>query len=1178
MSVACPPAKTGFTREQTLAIETDSVSVALSAGAGCGKTFVLTERFLSCFDPDKPGSLAASDLGQVVAITFTERAAREMRDRVRKKCYERLEAATRSEHIDHWASMLRGLDAARISTIHSFCGWLLRARAAAVGIDPRFEVLEQAQVDALVLSTVDDELRRLVARRDPDVIDLAVRFDLGALADMLHDLVVDLGTGRFDVWLDRGANEQLAAWQEFHQRQLQVSAACHLAESTYARQMVDILTDCEPTHQVMRERRGLLLASLSELRSGKCPEGKIGARLEEIRQWAQVRGGGGAKAWPNEKLYQTFMRVARKVRESIDKLDNLLTFDGLKVREAAETGCALLKVAAGASQRYAQRKRELAALDFDDLLREARTLLVDPDRQALRRQLGAQLRLLLVDEFQDTDPLQVELIEALCGDAAMTGKLFFVGDYKQSIYRFRGADPRVFRRLRDRTPRQGQLKLTRNFRSQPAILEFVNALFWEDMDEYEPLHADRPQASQQPCVEFLWAALEDTDAAKGTAQAREADWIARRVRQILDDGEPLVGAGRADDKMSLRPAQLGDIVILFRALSDVEHYEIALRRWGVDYYLVGGHAFYAQQEIFDLLNLLRAVASPSDTLSLVGVLRSGFFSLADETIFWLSRHPEGVAAGLEAAELPAGIPPHEQERVRFVRETLARLRGSKDQLSIAQLIERALDLTGYDAALVNEFLGERKLANLQKLVDQARSFETGGHFSLGDFAEQLSRFIARQPQEPLAATLGENMNAVRLMTVHQAKGLEFPIVIVPDLDRLKFSQPPRVKLDKDLGPLVKVREDDDFKSPPSGFDLWRFVEEKEDLDEMVRLLYVATTRAADYLILSAGGDVLEKASGPWMQLLARRFDLQGGQLIGRLPENQPRPRVVVTTTEPALRPSALPRRPRLDRETLDEAVGLVRHAPAFPLRSVEVIPPDSLARQRFSFSWLSGALEREEEPVAYAERAEGTAAQALGLGTLVHAVLAAIDFSKPGQWRPLVTLHAERLQIDDREPVAEATRLIEQFMDSPRAASLAAADQSMAEVEFLLKWPPKGAAKDGRNIVLSGFIDRLYQDAEGSWHVIDFKTNRVTQENLPHAAAAYEMQMLVYAMATETILGRGPKTLALHFLRTGTEHPFAWDENARGRAIELVNQGIKAASRQPNGAAGPAYRPSDAVL
>ena len=382
--------------------------------------------------------------------------------------------------------------------------------------------------------------------------------------------------------------------------------------------------------------------------------------LSALRDAARVQGGGTKKNWTDIDEYERFKNAAAELRDEIKRIEQRTCFDASVARPAAELSLTAFGLTADVAEQYDHRKRELAVLDFNDLLIHARRLLTGPDQEGLRKRLAAQIRLLLVDEFQDTDPLQVELVKAICDNEHLRGKLFLVGDYKQSIYRFRGADPRVFGRLRGELPPEGRLPLSLNFRSQPAVLEFVNALFAEELGaEYEPLHAARPQIGPTPAVEFLWAsdnhkaatggrdeesasrppvaALWDDMGPRERARRCEADWIARRIRSMLESGEKIVWDADAAEPTA-RPARPGDFALLFRAMTNVEYYEDALQRYGIDYYLVGGRAFYAQQEIHDLLNLLRTLDSRCDLVSLTGALRSPLFGLHDETLFWLARH------------------------------------------------------------------------------------------------------------------------------------------------------------------------------------------------------------------------------------------------------------------------------------------------------------------------------------------------------------------------------------------------------------------------------------------------------------------------------------------------------------------------------------------------------------
>jgi ATP-dependent helicase/nuclease subunit A len=1169
-----------WTDEQRRAVEARGVSVALSAGAGCGKTFVLTERFLAQLQPHGRTAPGGSELGQLVAITFTERAAREMRDRIRKACRKQLRDAP-EEQVSYWLELIRQLDTARISTIHSFCGTLLRGHAVEAGLDPQFRVLDQAQAQTLLYESLDERLRSRLADRSAEVIELVVEFGLEQLYDMIRTLLGRRQEIDWPRWRSETADELLDRWKGYWRTDTVPRVLRQIADSPAADEILK-LARREPSvtrNAAMQQRLKFILTRLPTL----CESGDPKGELAEIQENAKVQGGGGKRDWDREEAYNRFRDAAEKLRDLIKRVQPRLEFDHQEARPAAETALRLLGVAGDVAQEYDRRKRESRALDFDDLLIRTRELLTGPGRETLRKRLASQIRLLLVDEFQDTDPLQVELVKALCDEELTRGRLFFVGDFKQSIYRFRGAQPHVFRRLRGEIPPEGRLPLTLNFRSQPAVLDFVNALFCDALGangasgrEYEALRPDRPQVSPTPAVEFLWATeppggdstgrpSASEDASSGTAgqaerlRRREADWIARRLRAMLDSPERIVYDGEAAraGEPAARPVAPGDVALLFRALSNVELYEEALRRYGIDYYLVGGHAFYAQQEIFDLLNLLRAISSPCDEVSLAGVLRSPLFSLLDETLFWLARHPGGLSGGLFAEELPTELQTQQRGRVEFAAAVLRELRAIKDRVPTAQLIGEALERTGYDAILLAEFLGERKLANLRKLMEQARSFDRSGIFTLADFITQLSQFVTRQPDEPLAATHPESSKVVRLMTIHQAKGLEFPVVVVPDVDRSRRGPTASVAFTPELGPMVKCRDGN------SGFDLHMLAEADEDRAELVRLLYVATTRAADYLILSAGVPELGSAKGPWMELIGRRFDLASGELRTGLPPGYGEPKILVTTSEPPLdgRPPAAGVRPGL-AERVEEARQMAERGAGRVPAYLAPVRPDPTARRQYSFSRLTGAMHTRDlshraDPL---QAAEPPAVDPVGLGTLVHAVLAEIDFARPASGYPgdvsaVVRRHAQRHLPDADDELDEPIEMVRRFVASARAAEIVAAEEVYPELEFLLAWPPgNNAEPDGR--YLQGFIDCLYRDAAGEWHLVDYKTNRVTAATLGAVAGQYEMQMLLYALAAETILGRPPVELALSFLRPGLEHHFPWNDAARRRVVELVDRAM----------------------
>lgn len=1153
----------GLTSQQYRAVTARTVSVALSAGAGCGKTFVLTERFLSHLDPAGTTGEDRLELKELVAITFTERAAREMRERIRRECRERLLECSDREAA-HWLGLMRQLDSARISTIHAFCGNLIRTHALEAGIDPQFQVLEQAQAEMLQYEAIDDELRDRLTSQDEATIELVVEFGLDRLRRMVATLLGRRQDVAWQEWQSVTPDALVARWQ-VHWREVTLpKLLAKIVQSPCAQSVLELVNGHSPRHAAMELRCRVLRECLGRLGDSPDPLGD----LEAIRENARVQSGGGKSAWPSEAVYEQFRDAAAGLRKVVEDALSCVRFDMEEARAAASHGLQLLEIASGVDRRYESQKRQLGGLDFDDLLIRTRGLLADPSREAVRRRIASGIRVLLVDEFQDTDPLQLELVKLLAGDDLMRGKLFFVGDYKQSIYRFRGADPQVFRQLREATPAEGRLPLTLNFRSQPAILDFVNGLFCDDLGpEYEPLRASRPQVGPTPAVEFLWAPDEPSGERNGQKERlrrREADWIARRLRAMLDEGEKIVWDEEAarQGKPAVREVRQGDIALLFRALSDIQYYEEALRRYGIDYYLVGGHAFYAQQEVFDLLNLLRAIASPSDEVSLAGVLRSPFFSIEDETLFWLAQHPGGLRCGLFAEELPAELSEPQSRRVQFAATTLTGLRRWKDRLPIAAVIQEALERTGYDAVVLAEFLGERKLANLRKLLEQARSFDRTGAFTLWDFITQLSEFVARQPDEPLAATNPESTDVVRLMTIHQSKGLEFPVVVVPDVDRRMLGPANPVAFTRELGPMIKT--------PASGgYQLYALETKEEELAEMIRLLYVATTRAADRLILSAGVPELGAAGGPWTELINRRFDPLTGAFVtrdsagGNRPPAEsrvtcPAPQVRVVTSEPPLNAKAVPRTRAVRLDRLVENVERLAARRGRVPKWLGPVAVEAGARRQYSFSRLTGAIvagaPRLEEEFTADGPVSGTEdVDSARMGSLVHAVLAKVDFAHPGNVAGLVDRCAGWHLPGGSGRLDEATAIVRKFLRTPRAAELAAAGALYREVDFLLAWPPDTREPQPR--YLQGIIDCLYQDAGGRWHLLEYKTGR-TQESATGWAAEYEMQVLVYALAVEQIFGRPPDELVLCFVRSGVERTIVWKEDTRERVIAMVDQSI----------------------
>ena len=1155
--------RSNLTNEQATALSAHDRSVSLAAGAGCGKTFVLTERYLSYLDPRllEP----SAQLSELVAITFTDAAAREMRDRVRRRCHERLQQAEDSSERAAWKQLIATLDGAKISTIHSYCATLLRQFAAESGLDPRFELLDPPTADLLRLQCLDDHLRQLLVSGDERLIQLATHFGLRNLRDFTAELLGGQVDELAERWSKASAADLVAHWRENYDTQIAPAALASISTSDPVQRLRTLCAEASVSTAKFKDRAAQISALLETFNSANPPH----AAVEQLRSLAKVQGVCTKKDWEEEADFQDYKQTCKAVRELADQSVLSAPLLDAPMQAAASLGLDLLRMVAQVTDRYQAEKERRNVLEFDDLLSRTHALLTDSRFAQLSKNLARSTQLLMVDEFQDTDPLQVAIVKALRGEQWAEQGLFVVGDFKQSIYRFRGAEPRVSSELRETLPEPSRLCLTTNFRSQPAVLDFVNGLFHNAFTEtYQPLSAHRPQQTPTPSVEFLWTSP-DEEASKheadrrlgraARARMREAQFIARRLAQLLDEGLEIVVDDDATGGTAARPLRLGDIAILLRSLSDVALYEEALREYGLDYYLAGGHAFYAQQEIYDVLHLLRTLASPIDDLSLAGVLRSPMFALTDETLFWLVEQGGTLNGGLFSDALPEELSPTERAKAIRAATTLEELRQQKDRLLVADLLQKAIADTGYDATLLTEFLGGRKLANVQKLVEQARTLDRSRPGDLNGFVTQLSEFVVRTPKEPLAATRAEG-DVIRIMTVHYAKGLEFPLVVVPDLDRPNYPGSRQPVFDAQLGPLVPAVEKGDLV----GWDLHRFLEQEQQREERKRLLYVACTRAADYLLLSSSVANLQKPKSDWMKLLGQQFNLTNGQLLSELPDGYTVPEIKVTTAEPETSRKPLGPTRGADLEKLiAETHRLAEAGKGRVPEGVAPVPIDHTARQRFSFSRLSGEIVASSEVRGASDNTEATEGDTLAggdaraLGSLVHAVLERADFADHTNDIAKLCEFLAPQYFDEQwqQASTDASGLIQRFLQSHRAQQLAQAKAVHREIEFLLPWPGEAPESSGR--YLHGFIDCLYQDQSGGWHVLDYKSNQVTAAGVPQLAGHYAMQMFVYGLACEKFFGTPPVECVLHFLRPSEEFLFVNDEATLVKMTNKLNQTIE---------------------
>ena len=1094
------------TSQQLEAVADPGRDVFLRAGAGTGKTTVLVDRFsAAALDPE-------IGVEGVLAFTFTERAADQLRRRVRA-ALPGLE-----EKVDH----------AWISTIHGFCRRLLASHPAAAGLDPRFRVIDEAEADRLAERAFDDALDSLVSEGDPAALELAAsNYRLLGMTRSAYDELRSQGHPAPEL------PDPPMPDTEAHFRALAAAAeaargACSTATGDKA------------------------LANLDRIGRASELDPSVELGMELLEDLVNMRLDGGGKAFEVPEC-EAYKRALERLREAVA---------AVVMKEAYEQ---LRELVRRFGDRYERLKAARSALDFEDLQLQAVALLEDNER--IRERYRGQFRALLVDEFQDTNALQLSLIEALRGSGT---RLFVVGDEFQSIYGFRHADVEVSRRQHQRfaegdEPNGVALPLTGNFRAAPEIVAATNAIGNGTLPGFEPLTAGltEPEPGSGDPLAELHLVVDDKraweedevglpllpDDPSSASKVAEARVLAARLRE-------LVAAGEED------PAE---IVVLLRAFTHVAAIERALREAGLDPYVVGGRGFWSQQQIEDVRALLAVAANPLADEPLFGALASPAGGAVLPDTLWLLRKAatlppleEGgrdrtqhvwplledllggeVREGTGRAEVAAEIPPDELERLRLFTSRMTELRAHGAEGGLESLVERAATLFGYDLATLLRDSGTERWANVRKLMRLAREFEAREGPDLRGFLGYLDSRATSRDREAEAATRAEGHAGVRVMTVHAAKGLEFGVVAVADLGRpFNLGWVPlrveagRDKPDVDETARVGVQLGRLGRPAARLHDYQELTERaaERDAEEEARLAYVAATRAKRRLILSGTFNPKSVAKQP------RARQTIAVQLIQALLDGKPEDGVVELSPEAPEAPAG-----RLSVRVVKPEPGLGKRL-APPAETSEPKPapdyPDPpLARPAtapalvggLSYSALS-AFERcgyrfyvervlgistPEEPAIAERPGEGDedagvadARHRFGPGVATQSLLersASRAWREPGADEVEVALRAEGLE-PSPELIAKVSGLVAAWLRSPLQAELADA-RVRAEVPFVL---PVGGTQ------IRGSIDLLAERGDGSICVVDYKTDRLDGADPAEIAERYSVQRDLYALAAAT--------------------------------------------------------------
>ncbi len=1098
-------------------------TLIVEAAAGTGKTTELVARVVELVRSGRAG------LDRILAVTFTDLAAGEMKLRLRSELETARSKGTPEERERLTAALAR-LEVAAIGTIHSFCADLLRERPVEAGVDPVFDVAAGEEQERLFGQAFDAWFQRVVGDPPEGVRRLLrrkVRGNDTPPRELLRRAGMDLSEHRdFDGAWRRDGLDRRAALDR---------AVARLAE------VAELASRAQRPDDWAAQSIAEIARWVAELRRREAARPRdddaLEADLHELarrRLW-NWRGGGKWFAQGLEKQSVLALRDAAKV-----ELDELLG------RCDADLAACLREELRPLCAAYEEMKARAGCLDFLDLLLRARDLVRD-DR-AVREELRARFTHVLVDEFQDTDPLQAELLLLICADdpaqsqwrsaRPRRGKLFVVGDPKQSIYRFRRADIALYEDVKALLLGAGAelVHLTTSFRSVPAIQQAVNSAFEPRMQggtqaSYVALDQHRQDSASQPAVVALPAPRLYGD--RGTvvnfrieesypeAVAAFVDWLTHKSGWTVSER----------DKPAPVPVEARHVCLLFRRMRSYDNdltrrYVQALEARRIPHVLVGGRSYHSREEVLAMRTAAAAIEWPDDELSVFATLRGPLFALGDDALLlFKERHGRLHPMRPDLGELG---PPEVVEALRVLRE----LHLKRNRRPIAETLSLFLDATRAHAGIAIWPAGEQALANVLRVLELARRFESAGASSFRAFVDRLAT-EAERGEATEAPVVEEGTDGVRIMSVHKAKGLEFPVVILCDPCAPAAPKTPSRLVD----PERRV-----WAMPLAGCAPADLLREREallqrDREEVVRVAYVAATRPRDLLVVPAQGD--GKTEG-WLEPLNPAI----------YPADNERRQTRPAPGCPAFGKESVLERPEGVFAPLSVSPGLHKpqagaHEVVFwdphalelerevegGLRSHDLLVDEPAGHQtaRAHDEWRNrraATLAAGSQPAMVVETATArgmTAADGAAVelatvegrdprrpggkrfGALVHAALAEVGLRAGREEIARVAAAQGRLTGATDEEVAAAARAVEAALRHPLLLAAAASADCRREEPLIHRL--------GDGTVLEGVADLAFRDGEG-WTVVDFKT-----DPRPEDHAQYSAQLRLYCAAIEAATG-----------------------------------------------------------
>lgn len=1070
-----------FTPQQEEAIRTVDKNVAVSAGAGSGKTRVLVERFMYILRRGLAEPEYRVSASEIVAITFTRKAAGEMKARIRSAMEKE---AVRSGG-SFWREQLEALERAQITTIHSVCSRILRENPVEAALDPGFVLAEDFEGREFLLQCLKDYVRRGLQQGDENLQTLADAYGSAMLLQMLEDVLPHLYDLRDCGGLKRPYEKSAAELPALKEKFCGLLREAAEQRDKYA-----------SPKSSLYGRLAELEASLAGLVPGILAEPAEAQALALALELASARS----------KMKEEYKELLAELKELRDKINgaeaDILALPLISCWE---------KVLAGLTSYIRSRKLERDFLDYDDLEVMALELL---RRENIRRRYRQKFRYLMVDEFQDTNDRQRRIIYLLCGDSEeelQGSRLFIVGDPKQSIYRFRGADVSVFARVRREIKERGgaYITLTTNFRSVDKVLESCNEAFSRLLgtDESRDVFYEALEFHRESDVKPVLLEISCSREQSGMKRWLEAQVIAGEMQKLHEEG-----------------TAYGDMAVLLSAMTHSDTLGAVLQQHGIPFEIIDGRGFYDRQEVLDLLHLFTVLHNRCSSLELAGVLRSPYFGLDDGSITRLFLPQGCLWDSLQQADADS-YGQEQGSRLRRAAEILASLRRCAAVSGAAELWRQVWGMLHIDAALSLQEYGPQKLANACKLRQLCLDYCSSRGCGIGAWLDYVAR-LRRAGQKETSANIASG-GAVSIMTIHKSKGLEFRTVFLPMLDAGSRGDTAQIKFEQSIGLGIKVPDADGQMIETGIYRAAAGKNKKLELEEKIRRLYVAMTRAEDCLIMSGCCQDLEKKKEledmDWLQQLHHIFkDNDAVEIREAAPSQAEAAELPAAAAKPAG----------------EEARRMTAPVPQYLQPPAGSFSPSALQTylhcQRQYFYQMVMRLPGLDEAAG-----EGGGLPASVTGLIVHK---ALELYRGSGLRESFEKAVREYNGGSFAGTEKAWDMLRLYTGSSLYSELP--EERLREVEFTLP------AAEG--LMLKGIIDCISFRDNGTPEIVDYKTGRPPEAG--EVREGYALQLAVYKAAAEKIFRRPAGRVRLHFLQNLSSWELPAGEDCLQRALELCRE------------------------